>query len=356
MGCTRYTPRERCYRAVRREEVDMVPVSIWVEAPEPLNNLLSNLGCSDIEKLLVRLEIDYRGFLPNLSWLGIGLKGGFKEESFKDDRGRLLRRDRFGIVSAMSLDGRTSMQVDHPLKHIDVKDYPFPEVKEEDFDLVQKFRKKFEDYCVIAYTLQPFEKACALFGYSTLFKLMFKEPWKVDYVLDKLFSIAEKQAKLLAEAGVDQVYGGDDAGAQNTMLISPAQWRRFLKPRYKKLADTIHRRGAFFHFHSDGWIQPIIPDLIEVGVDVLEPVQPESMDIAEIKRLYGDRLSFEGGIGVQRLPFKKPAEIREEVKRTLRVMGPTGYTLRPSHTILPDTPIENIVTLYDAANKYRRLL
>jgi len=333
--------------------VDMVPINIWIETPEPLNSLLSSVGCSDAEKLLTRLRIDYRGFLPNISWLGIGLKGGFKEETFEDERRRLLHRDQFGVVSATSIDHRTSMIVYHPLEHVDIGDYVFPEVKEGDFDVVEKFRKKFEDYCVIAYTLQPFEKACALFGYSTLFKLMLKEPWKVDYVLDKLFSITEKQAKLLAEAGVDQVYGGDDAGAQNTMLISPAQWRRFLKPRYKKLADTIHRHGAFFHFHSDGWIEPIIPDLIEVGVDVLEPVQPESMDIAKIKRLYGDGLTFEGGIGVQRLPFKKPDEVREKVKQALRVMGPTGYTLRPSHTILPDTPIENIVALYDAANKYR---
>ncbi|MEM4610754.1 MAG: uroporphyrinogen decarboxylase family protein, partial [Thermoproteota archaeon] len=137
------------------------------------------------------------------------------------------------------------------------------------------------------------------------------------------------------------------------MLVSPTQWRRFLKPRYVRLAEVIHKGEAFFHFHSDGWIEPIVQDLVEIGVDVLEPLQPESMNIAKIKEKYGEKLSFEGGIGVQTLPFKNRAEIEHEVKEAVRILGPTGYTLRPSHTILRNTPIENILTLYEAANKYR---
>lgn len=347
------TPRERCYRAVEREEVDMVPLNIWIESPEPFRGLSSALGVNDAERLLRRLHIDYRGFLPNISWLGIRLVSS-REGWFTDSEGRRLYRDVFGVVYAFSSDGRTSMHVKHPLEHIDVREYEFPELREEDVGEVEKLRRSFEDYCVVGYVLQPFETACTLFGYSRIFRLMLLEPWKVEFVLDKLFSIAERQAALLAEAGVDQVYSGDDVGTQTTMMISPGLWRRFLKPRYEKLARTIHKRGAFFHFHSDGWIEPIIPDLIEIGVDVLEPLQPEAMDIASVKRLYGDRLSFEGGIGVQRLPRMSPSEVVAEVKRALEVMGPTGYTLRPSHTILPGTPLENIIALYDAANKYRR--
>ncbi|MGQ9691583.1 MAG: uroporphyrinogen decarboxylase family protein [Thermoproteota archaeon] len=137
------------------------------------------------------------------------------------------------------------------------------------------------------------------------------------------------------------------------MLISPLQWRRFLKPRYEKLADIIHRGGAFFHFHSDGWIEPIIQDLVEIGVDVLEPIQPECMNVRRIKERFGDELSFEGGIGVQTLPFKNRMEVEEEVRDAMKNLGPTGYTLRPSHTILRNTPVENIITLYEAANKHR---
>jgi len=348
------TPRERCCRAVKREEVDLIPINLWIDSPEPLKSLLNYFSFRDNEALLEHFKIDFRGFLPGISWLGIGLKGGYKEETYVDSSGRRLHKDMFGIVSATSLDGLTSMYVDHPLQHLEVESYQFPEVKEEDFSYVEKFRKKYENYCVIGGTLQAFETACALFGYNEIFKLMVLEPRKVEFVLDKLFEITYKQAELLVEAGVDQVYNGDDAGAQTTMLISPMQWRRFLKPRYEKLAKIIHKGGAFFHFHSDGWIEPIIPDLIEVGVDVLEPIQPETMNIKTLKEKFGDKISFEGGISVQRLPFKSKEGVEEEVRKAIETLGPTGYTLRPSHTILRGTPIENIVTLYDAANKFRK--
>ncbi|MEM1509854.1 MAG: uroporphyrinogen decarboxylase family protein [Thermofilaceae archaeon] len=348
------TPRERCYRAVRREELDMVPLNIWIESPEPLEELSSTLGVDHIERLLRRLNIDYRGFLPNISWLGIGLVSSY-EGWFRDNNGRRLYRDSFGVVYRFSSDGRTSMHAEHPLELVETYEYEYPELKEEDVKVVEEFRQSFEDYCVVGAVLQPFETACALFGYNKIFRLMLLEPWKVESVLDRLFGIAERQAALLAEAGVDQVYSGDDVGTQTTMMISPELWRRFLKPRYEKLARTVHKHGAFFHFHSDGWIEPIIPDLVEIGVDVLEPLQPEAMDIARIKRLYGDQLSFEGGIGVQSLPWKSPGEVTAEVKYVFNVLGPTGYTLRPSHTILPSTPLGNIIALYDAANKYRRI-
>ncbi|MBO3802084.1 MAG: uroporphyrinogen decarboxylase family protein [Thermoproteota archaeon] len=348
------TSRERCYRAVRREDVDLIPINLWIDSPEPLNSLLNRLNISDKEKLLKNLKIDFRGFLPGISGLGIGLKGGYKEETYLDSNGRRLHKDMFGVVSATSLDGLTSMYIDNPLRHIEVEKYKFPEIKEEDFSYVEKFRKKYEDYCVIGGTLQSFETACALFGYNEIFTLMIKEPKKVEFVLDKLFEITYKQAELLVEADVDQVYNGDDVGAQTTMLIAPAHWRKFLKPRYEKLAKIIHSGGAFFHFHSDGWIEPIISDLIELGVDVLEPIQPEAMNIKKLKEKFGDKISFEGGISVQRLPFKSKEEIKREVKEAIEILGPTGYTLRPSHTILRGTPIENIVTLYEAADKFRK--
>jgi uroporphyrinogen decarboxylase len=352
MQFSRYSSRERCLRAVKREEVDIIPINIWIDSPEPLRSLLNHLNFSDVEKLYEFFKIDYRSTV-GIDAIGIGLKGGFKEETFKDSQGRTLNRNLWGVVSMFSENELTNFYVDHPLKHIEVEDYPFPEIREEDFDKVERFRRRYEDYCVVGFSLQAFETACALFGYEEIFKLMVKEPKKVEFTLDRLFEITCKQAKLLVEAGVDQVYNGDDVGAQTTMLISPVQWRRFLKPRYERIAKIVHNGGVFFHFHSDGWIEPIIQDLIEIGVDVLEPIQPESMDLRRMKDKYGDRLSFEGGIGVQTLPFKSRHAVEQEVREAISILGPTGYTLRPSHTILRNTPLENIITLYEAANKYR---
>jgi uroporphyrinogen decarboxylase len=109
-------------------------------------------------------------------------------------------------------------------------------------------------------------------------------------------------------------------------------------------------------FHSDGWIEPIIPDLIEVGVDLLNPVQPECMDPYRLKEAYGDRLSFHGTVSVQTtLPFASPAEVERLVKERIERMGPTGFILAPTHAIQPGTPIENVLTMYRAALKYGKV-
>ncbi|RLF14263.1 MAG: hypothetical protein DRJ66_06360, partial [Thermoprotei archaeon] len=184
-------------------------------------------------------------------------------------------------------------------------------------------------------------------------KMMYTRPSLISRILDGLDKIRFEQAKLLIDAGVDVIVDGDDVGAQTTMIVSPSLWRRFLKPRYKRLADLCHRHGVYFFFHSDGWIEPIIPDLVEIGVDILNPVQPECMDPVKVKRLYGDKLCLEGTISVQRtLPFGSVKEVVNEVKDRIRKLGPTGFILGPTHVIQPDTPIENILALYRAAIKY----
>jgi len=350
-----YSSRERCIRAIKREEVDMIPLNLWIDTPEPLNSLLKHLNLGSYEELLAHFKVDYRG-PPGVTMVRVKLRGGFEEEVYRDEKGRILRRDIFGVVWALPTKGYHSLDIAHPLKKMEIEDYPWPEVDEESLDAVIKYRKKYEDYCVMGYTLQAFEQLCRLFGFNELFKRMIRGDKTVDKALDKLFEITYTQAKLLLEAGVDEIYNGDDVGAQSTMLISPSLWRKYLKPRYRKLAWIIHSKGAFFHFHSDGWIEPIIPDLIEVGVDVLEPLQPETMDPAEIKRKYGDKLSFEGAISIQRtLPFGTPEQVAEEVRTRIKELGPTGYILRPSHTILKETPLRNITTLYEVANKYRKV-
>ncbi|RLE96465.1 MAG: hypothetical protein DRJ96_06500 [Thermoprotei archaeon] len=347
--------RERCIRAIEREEVDMVPLNIWIEAPEPLNSLMAHLGVEEYDRLLEALGVDYRGDV-GLNMVSIRLKGGFKERSYRGLEGRRLYRNMWGVVYAISSDGRTTMHVKHPLLEMELDEYPWPEVDEESIAQVEEARRRYEDYCLMGYTLQAFETLCALFGYNAALRGLITGDKKVLKALDKLFEITFRQAELLVEAGVDQVYNGDDVGAQTTMMISPATWRRYLKPYYQRLAYLVHKGGAFLHLHSDGWIEPIIPDLVEIGVDVLEPLQPEAMDPQRVKEAYGDKLSFEGAISVQRtLPFGTPEEVAEEARERLESLGPTGYILRPSHTITPETPIRNIIALYEAANNYRRV-
>jgi uroporphyrinogen-III decarboxylase len=145
--------------------------------------------------------------------------------------------------------------------------------------------------------------------------------------------------------GVDMIWIGDDVGAQTRMLMSPAHWRKFLKPR---MANFIAELKAInpqikVAYHSDGTIYPIIPELLEIGLDILNPVQPACMDPVKLKNEYGDRLCFWGSIDEQyTLPFGTPDEVRVEVDRRLKTLGRDGgLILGPTHHVQLDTPMEN---------------
>jgi uroporphyrinogen decarboxylase len=174
-------------------------------------------------------------------------------------------------------------------------------------------------------------------------------------LLDRITERRIGQAQLYAATGADVICYGDDVGTQRGMLMSTAMWREWLKPR---LARTIAaardvRRDVLVFYHSDGDIRAIIPDLIEIGVDILNPVQPECMDPAALKRAYGDRLSFWGTIGTQStLPFGSADDVRREVRaRTATVGAGGGLFLAPTHVIEPEVPFENIVAFVEAVKE-----
>lgn len=320
------------------------------------------LNINSYEKLLRAFNIDVRsapsiplkgGYLPNDVEIKEGPYGPAYTIGYK---GRFeVRKDIWGVVSIWAPDHTyTYTFVSHPLQHIDLDDYQWPEIDEGYVDAVEKYCRKYgEQYLIYGGVIHLFEIAWQLTGFNKFLKMMYTRPSLISRILDGLDKIRFEQAKLLIDAGVDVIVDGDDVGAQTTMIVSPSLWRRFLKPRYKRLADLCHRHGVYFFFHSDGWIEPIIPDLVEIGVDILNPVQPECMDPVKVKRLYGDKLCLEGTISVQRtLPFGSVKEVVNEVKDRIRKLGPTGFILGPTHVIQPDTPIENILALYRAAIKY----
>ena len=171
-------------------------------------------------------------------------------------------------------------------------------------------------------------------------------------LLDRITERRMAQAAHYARAGADVIAYGDDVGTQRGMLMSVRMWRTWLKPR---LARTIAaargvRPDVLVFYHSDGDVSPIVPDLIEIGVDILNPVQPECMDPAALKRAYGDRLSFWGTIGTQStLPFGTPDDVRREVRTRIETVGSGGgLFLAPTHILEPEVPFENIVAFVEA--------
>jgi uroporphyrinogen-III decarboxylase len=177
-------------------------------------------------------------------------------------------------------------------------------------------------------------------------------PEIAERILDIPYQYHLTAAKRLVQMGVDMVWTGDDVGGQNALIISPDCWRKFLKPR---MANFIAELKAInpqvkVAYHSDGMITPLIPELIEIGVDVLNPIQPASMDPEEIKRQFGKRLCFWGSIDEQHtLPFGTPAEVRQEVTERLKTIGKNGgLILAPTHHVQLDTPMENFWAMQKA--------
>ena len=149
----------------------------------------------------------------------------------------------------------------------------------------------------------------------------------------------------------DGILLSDDYGTEKGMIMSPEMWRKFIKKYLAQITTLTKKYELVIFLHSCGHIMPIIKDLIELGVDILHPIQPETMDIFMLKRNYGSNITFCGGVSTQRLlPYGKPEDVRANVKMLKEVMGKNGgYILDTGIQINPDIPIENIIALIDEA-------
>ena len=196
-----------------------------------------------------------------------------------------------------------------------------------------------------------FERAWSLRGFESFCIDLAEDQAFAGELLDRITDIQVTLARRFVELGVDAGYLGDDYGAQRGMLFSPLTWRKLLKPRLARIFDAFHQGGLPVILHSDGDIAEIIPDLVEIGLDVLNPVQPEVLDLAWLRSNYGDRLAFYGGVSTQTvLPFGKPEDVRAAVEKCMRVLASngTGLVLAPSHRMTADIPMENVDALLEA--------
>jgi uroporphyrinogen-III decarboxylase len=177
------------------------------------------------------------------------------------------------------------------------------------------------------------------------------DPDVANAVLDIPFHYHLRAAERLVRMGVDMIWIGDDVGAQNAMLVAPDTWRQFLKPMLARFISTLKAINPALKvaYHSDGYIYPIIPELMEIGVDILNPIQPKSMNPAKMKKDFGDKLCFWGSIDEQHtLPFGTPADVRAETLTRLSTIGKNGgLIIGPTHHVQLDTPIENVMAMVE---------
>jgi uroporphyrinogen decarboxylase len=223
---------------------------------------------------------------------------------------------------------------------------PDPDQPELYFDADRMIGDFKDEYWIVGVTVTTiFETAWALRGLNQILMDMVLDPDLTNSLLDIPYRYHLQAARKLTRMGVDMIWTGDDVGAQNGMLISPAMWRKYLKPR---MADFISELKSInpalkVAYHTYGNVELIIPELIDIGIDVLNPIQPASMDPARIKEQYGDRLCFWGTIDEQHtLPFGSTEDIKAEVLQRIRTIGEGGgLILSPTHHVQLDTPLEN---------------
>ena len=261
-------------------------------------------------------------------------------------------RDRFGVVwNRNAASGTIGLVQEHPLKGRSLDGYEFPPpLGPKTFELFpQAIEQKQEYFLVAGIGFSLFERAWTLRGMEELLADMVEAPGFVDELLDAITEWNLTLIRKMVTYDIDCVRLGDDWGAQRGLIMGPRCWRRFLKPRLARMFEAIHAGGKVAMIHSDGDLRAIIPDLVDIGLDIYNPLQPDVMDPYEVKRLYGDRLSFHGGVSVQQfLPFATAEEVRREVRRMLVQLGAGGgFIIAPTHSILEDVPVENLAALLE---------
>ncbi len=348
------SPRERVLTAMRRQKPDRIPKELSL-TPALLEEFARRVPGQSVEEYF-RLEPRSVGITE--STLKQDHTGYFKDVhvDWMNDWG-------IGFLDAHF---HHFWKFVHPLRDAqtvqDIMDFPFP-------DLLADYRwaglveavKGWQDkgYPVVAGpATQLFEQAWYLRGQEQLLMDFYDNPEMADTLLTRIFDIQLAATQRLAEAGVDILMTGDDVAWQQGMMMSPAVFQRFLKPRYEKMfaAAKSAKPDMLTWFHTDGNAAAIIPDLIEIGLDILNPLQPECMDPAEVKRLYGDKLSFWGTMGTQTtMPFGTVDDVRQVVKERIETVGPEGLLLAPTHVLEPEVPWENIEAFADAVEEFGNL-
>lgn len=376
---------ERVVKSLQHEEPDIIPFDLganantgihreaYISLKEVLSFKNKEIEVLDIitqkakleEKVKDKMKIDIDGIFPSqpTNW----------EFKRTEDKKYYYFIDEFGIKWRMPKENNLYYDMyQHPLQDIknskDIVQYEFIDPKDdtrfrqfEEKILSADKNKRF--YMINSNSPGIFELSLWLRGFENFFMDLAGNKQIAETLLDKiLYYKMQYWEKALEYVNNKIIVIGeaDDLGTQNNTIISPGMYREFIKPRHKKLFSFIKKQAdgkAFIFFHSCGSIKELIPDLIEAGVDILNPLQynAENMDLKELKNEFGSDLVFwGGGIDTQNiLPYGTPAEVKEETKRNIHVLAPGGgFIFTTVHNIQADVPSENIIAMWEALQKY----
>lgn len=344
-------PRERVLAALNHQVPDRIPIDIAMDDLSPAleTGLRTHFMVKDSEAVKLGLGIDVRWVQPvnhrlskdpeqaGLNW-------------FATTQGLQSYADGFGL---------------RPLQHVasiaDVERHPWPNADWFDYDTVATLAGQYGSYAIIApMTWSPlFCRIAELCGMERTLTLMVDDPVLIDAMVEHIMAFYLEYYRRLLDAAlgrIDIAYMGDDPAGQERMLFSLDMWRRFFKKPYARLFQVAKDRGVRVMFHICGAATELVPDLLDIGMDVLMPLQFRAarMDPTELKARYGRCLCFYGGVDTQHtLPYGTAAEVRTEVRRLIEILGADGgYILASSHSLLDDVPLANVLAMYNEACRY----
>jgi uroporphyrinogen decarboxylase len=328
------TNRERVLATLNHEQPDVVPY---------------NIGFTQVAHARM---VEYTGdpdFLPKLGNCLSGIRAD-PPDAWREVRPDIWQ-DQFGVQWDRRVDKDIGAVCNRCITRENVADYPFPDA--DDPARTAHFERvlaaKGDRFYVAPIDFSLFERAWTLAGMEELLAAMIGDHAFVHALLDRIVEFNLKIIEHVCAHDIDAVHFGDDWGHQGGLLMGPALWHEFIEPRIRAMYAAVHSGGKFVIIHSCGKVDSLFPKLIECGVDVFNPFQPEVMDVFEAKRRYGDRLCFYGGISTQRtLPYGTVAQVKDEVRRLLDVVGKSGgYIAAPAHAIPADAKPENVAAMIE---------
>ena len=347
------TSRERVLAALNHEQPDRVPVCLAYETPDEILRRYGKApGCCPM-----RQDVHYaRAQAPPPP-------AGIRERYFSDlhlPAGAWF--DEWGVAHWRSTTGDSFSTVG-PLRHAaseaEIEAFPWPDVGADPWaaGLPARVAALHAQGFAVQGTMSQtiFELAWAMYGMEHLLVDLVTDRDRVLCLFDRIVAKKKALACQYVRAGVDILRLGDDIATERGMMFSPELWRQTLKPRLAEVIAVAReiRPGIPVFYHSDGDVTDVIEDLIEVGVTILNPIQPEAMDPFAVKRSYGSRLTLWGTIGTHtQLPIYSPAEVRRVVRQHCAGLGKGGgFVISPTHSIERDVPWENIEAFYRAVEE-----
>jgi uroporphyrinogen decarboxylase len=352
------TPRERILAILNRQPVDRLPVDLW-HTPEIGELLRQHCGVADDLAMYRALGLDkivwvFMDYQTAAGERAGGQSGAGAEGGSRTMWGVPLKEVQAGAAHYSEFGSAPLADYETPES---LNDYPWwPSVERFDYaSAVASALEATRDFAVIGPWVSFFEIYCQLRGMEQSMMDLIEAPELVDAILDRVESIqTEMMRRFFARAGksLDLVFISDDIAGQTSLLMAPAQWKRYLQPRLKRWCDLIHAHGLRAFYHTDGAARRLLGPILDCGVDVLNPIQHAcpGMDMEELKQEFGHRVIFHGGVDNQfALPRGTPKDVRRETRRCLDTLGAgrEGFICCSCHNVQAGTPLKNILAMIE---------